>query len=107
MAKTINLNGHNYTVISPTTQRARRILSAYLRSYDSVLDQVYGRCSQAKRNAYEYCRDREREFGSYDGVITGYNTCTFSYAFTGNCKGKKWLIYITVAGDYAIDYGAI
>ena len=107
MAKTINLNGHNYTVINPNTERARHILRAFERSSDVELCDVYGRYSNAKANAYRYCRDREREFGSYNGVITGYNTCTFSYAFTGFAEGKHWLIYITVAGDYAIDYEAI
>lgn len=107
MAKTITLNGHNYTVINANTERAHHIHKAYLRSYDSSLDSVYGRYSHAKANAFEYCRAREREFNSYDGVITGYNTCAFSYAFTGYCEGKKYLVYITKGGDYAIDYEAL
>lgn len=107
MAKTINLHGHNYTVINPTTERAQRIWRAYNYSSDATLDEVYGRYSNAKAYAYEYCREREREFNSYDGVITGHNTCAFSYAFTGYCEGKKYLIYITKDGDYAIDYDAI
>ena len=107
MAKTIILHGHNYTVINANTERARHIWRAFSRSNDATLDEVYGRYSHAKANAYEYCRAREREFSSYDGVITGYNTCTFSYAFTGWCEGKKYLIYITKDHDYAIDYEAI
>lgn len=107
MAKTIKLHGHNYTVISPKTQRAQHVLHAYLRSNDATLDEVYGSYSGAKASAYEYCRDREREFSSYDGVITGHNCTTFSYAFTGYCEGKKYLIYITKGGDYAIDYEAL
>lgn len=107
MAKTITLHGHNYRVINPTTEKAQRAYRAWLRSNDATLDSVYGRYSHAKANAYEYCRDREREFNSYDGVITGFNTCTFSYAFTGYCEGKKWLIYITKDHDYAIDYEAL
>ena len=107
MAKTIQLHGHNYTVISPKTQRAQHVLHAYLRSHHVTLDEVYGSYSYAKANAYEYCRAREREFSSYDGVITGHNCMTFSYAFTGMCEGKKYLIYITKCGDYAIDYEAL
>lgn len=107
MAKTISLHGHNYTVINASTKRAHNIFRAWLRSNNATLDDVYGRYSQAKANAYRYCRCRECEFGTYDGVITGYNTCTFSYAFTGYCEDKKYLIYITVAGDYAIDYEAL
>lgn len=107
MAKTITLHGHTYTVMSATSERAQHVWRAYMSSNDATLDEVYGRYSNAKARAYEYCRDREREFSSYDGVITGHNTCTFSYAFTGYCEGKKWLIYITKDHDYAIDYEAI
>ena len=107
MAKTITLHGHNYTVINPSTERARHIYRAYIRSNEATLDEAYGRYSHAKANAYEYCREREREFNSYDGVITGHNTCTFSYAFSGWCEGKKYLVYITKDHDYAIDYEAI
>lgn len=100
MAKTINLHGHNYTVM--TKSQARSAYQRFLRSYDATLDCVYGRCSQAKVRAYEYCRDREREFDAYDGVITGYNTCTFSYAFTGCFELKRYFVYITKDHDYAI-----
>ena len=107
MAKTITLHGHDYVVINPSTERAQRILRAFLRSDEATLDEAYGRYSQAKANAYEYCRSREREFNSYDGVITGHNCMTFSYAFTGYCEGKKYLVYITKDYDYAIDYEAL
>lgn len=104
---TIKLHGHNYVVVNPSTSRAQNMYRNYVRSNDATLDEVYGRYSSAKARAYEYCREREREFSSYDGVIAGYNTCQFSYAFTGWCEGKKYLIYITKDADYAIDYDAI
>lgn len=107
MAKTITLHGHNYTVMSAKTQRAKDVWNAYMRSSEVDLRDAYGRCSRVKENAYEYCRAREREFNSYDGVITGHNSHTFSYAFTGRYEGKKYLIYITKDHDYAIDYEAI
>ena len=107
MAKIITLHGHSYRVMNPQTQKAQRVLKAYLRSDEATLDEAYGRYSHAKANAYEYCRQREREFDAYDGVITGHNTCIFSYAFTGWCEGKKYLIYITKDHDYAIDYEAL
>lgn len=105
MPKTVKLHGHDYVVINPSAERAQQIMRAFERSNDVTLDDAYGRYSHAKRNAYEYCVAREREFGSFNGVITGHNTCTFSYAFTGlDESGKRWLIYITVAHDYAIPY---
>ena len=105
MAKTINLHGHTYRVMTPSY--ARSAYEKFCRSTDVCLSDVYGRCSNAKENAYRYCRDREREFNSYDGVITGYNTCAFSYAFTGDCEGKTYFVYITKDHDYAIEYEAL
>lgn len=105
MAKTINLHGHNYTVMTPSY--AKGAYDKFCRSSDYELSDVYGRCSRAKENAFEYCRSREREFDSYNGVITGYNTCTFSYGFTGWCEGKKYFVYITKDHDYVIEYEAL
>ena len=99
----LKLHGHNYRVISPVTQHAKRIYDSFCDSSDSRLDQVYGSYSCSKQRAYEYCLEREREFDSYDGVITGHNSMTFSYAFTGICEGKRYLVYITKYGDYVID----
>ena len=100
MAKTITLHGHNYTLMTPSY--ANGAYSRFCRSSDVDLYDVYGRFSQAKARAYEYCRDREREFGSYNGVITGANCMAFSYAFTGFCEGKEYFVYITKDHDYAI-----
>ena len=99
---TINLHGHNYTVIRPHTQHAQRIIDRFNNSSDVELRDVYGSYSRAKENAYEYCRDREREFGSYNGVITSHNSMQFTYAFTGVCEGQWYLIYITRTADYAV-----
>jgi len=103
MAKTINLNGHNYSVINPNTERARQIVRAWTCSWDVDLDDAYGTYSRAKENAYEYCRQRERECNSYNGRITGHNSSVFSYAFTCKVGDKMYLIYITHCNDYAID----
>ena len=103
MSKVIRLHDHNYVVINPNTERACAIKRAFHWSNEVELGDAYGTYSGAKARAYEYCRAREREFGSYDGKITGHNTCTFSYAFTGWCEGKLYLIYITHCNDYAIE----
>lgn len=103
MAKTINLHGHNYRVISPNTQFAQRIYDSFCNSSDIELSDVYGSYSYAKARAYAYCRERERECDSYNGVITGHNSMCFSYAFTTWQDGKKYLVYITKDHDSAID----
>lgn len=107
MAKRINIAGHTYEVMSPKTDRARSIKHAFEWSSDTMLHDVYDRYSQAKENAYRYCVSRETECNSYDGRITGANTCQFSYAFTCEWEGIKYLIYITKDHDYAIEYNAI
>lgn len=106
MAKTINLHGHNYVVINRNTQKAESIYDAFRRSSDVTLYDVYGRYSQAKADAYEYCRKREQEFNSCNGVITSYNIFQFTYAFIGLCNGKHYLVYITKSADYAIELEA-
>lgn len=104
MAKTITLHGRNYTVINPKTEKARDLWRRFNGSTDVELCDVYGSYSQAKRNAYEYCRARERDFNSLNGVITSYNIFMFTYAFTGRGDdGKMYLIYITPSCDYAIE----
>lgn len=102
MAKTITLHGHTYELVTAPAQK-RRFWENFCNSSDVELSDVYGSYSRAKENAYEYCRAREREFGSYNGVITTYCIMFFTYAFTGVCEGKEWLIYITPSHDYAIE----
>ena len=60
MAKIINLNGRNYLVINPNTERAQGIIRAFRRSNEVDLDDAYGRYSGAKVDGYEYCRKLER-----------------------------------------------
>ena len=103
MAKTINLHGRNYVVMSPKSERAKHVIKAWEWSSDVDLRDAYGRYSRAKENAYEYCRAREQEFNSWNGRITGHNSSFFSYAFTGMCEDRRYLIYITHCHDYAID----
>lgn len=101
MAKTITLHGHNYELVTAPAKKAE-FWNSFARSNDVELRDVYGSYSYAKENAYRYCRDREREFNSFDGVITSYCIMQFTYSFTGICDGKRYLIRITKDHDYAI-----
>lgn len=101
MAKRITLHGHTYELVTAPAKR-EAFYDDFCRSSDVELSDVYGRYSRAKENAYEYCRVREREFGSYNGVITSHNLMKFTYSFTGMCEGKQYLIRITADHDYAI-----
>ena len=107
MAKTINLFGHSYELMSAKTERAKRIYDAFCSSSDYELYHVYGSFSRAKENAMDYCRARERECNSTDGVITSYCIMQFTYAFTCESEGKRYLVYITKSHDYVIDLDAL
>ena len=84
--------------INKNTQRAQRIIQAWLRSDEYSLWSAYERPSRAKEDAYEYCLTLERQMNGEQGCITGHNTCTFSYAF----KRGNDLVYITHCADYII-----
>lgn len=102
MAKTITLHGHRYVLVTAPS-KVRDFYNDFCRSSDVELRDVYGSYSQAKANAYEYCREREREFGSYNGVISSYCIMQFTYSFTGKGDDGNWyLIRITKDYDYAM-----
>lgn len=101
MAKTIQLAGHTYELVTAPT-KANRMYMAWLGSHDYSLDCVYGSYSGAKERAFEYCRDRERELNSYNGVISSHNLMMFTYAFTCTYEGVDYLIYITPSHDFAV-----
>ena len=100
MTKTINLHGHTYEVMRPSY--ARQAYNKFLRSNDLELIDVYTSYSRAKANAYKYCKARQNEFNSYNGVIASYCSTNFTYAFTGCCEGKEYFVFITKTHDYAI-----
>ena len=87
--------------INKNTQRAQRIIDAYVCSDTITLWEAYERFSHAKERAYNYCLDLMSKMNGYAGCITGHNTCTFSYAFRCG-EGMKDLVYITHCGDYII-----
>lgn len=77
------------------TKAQKAMLDSYNRSSDTELWHVYGRCSQAKYNAMDYCKNLMYEKSGYDGRITSYNTFRFSYAFRFIENGIEHLMYIT------------
>ena len=102
MAKKITLHGHNYTLVTAPA-KVRDFYDAFCRSSDVELGDVYGHYSGDKACAMEYCRDREREFGSFNGVITSHCIMQFTYSFTGKGDDGNWyLIRITKDYDYAM-----
>lgn len=91
------------TNINKTTQKAQNILRAYERSTETELWEVYGTFSQAKQNAMEYCKNLQYKLNGQYGVIIGYCSTQFSFAFQFEFEGKKYLCYITKSHDYKIE----
>ena len=62
---------------------------------------VYGSCSQAKRNAFDYCRNLQYEKNGYNGTIVSANGWMFTYGFKYTDEaGNEHLMYITKDHDY-------
>lgn len=87
-----------------TGKQKYAIWKRYVNSKDYHLEDVYGRYSDAKRRAWDYC-ERLRE--KYKGVsmrILSYNTFTFTcaFAFEDSETGEVHLMYITPSQDTII-----
>lgn len=69
----------------------------YLRSRNTSLWDVYGRFSQAKRNAFDYCVDLMNELNGCDLRIISYNSQAFTVGFLFNHPetGRECFAYIT------------
>ena len=84
------------------TQRNREIVERYERETATTLWEVYGRYSQAKANAYDYCRRLQYEKGGHGLRILGANCFMFTAAFRYEVDGVPYLMYITKNADTPI-----
>ena len=72
---------------------------SYKHSSDFCLEHVYGSYSQAKANAWEYCRQEELRYSGYDLKVITHNTMIFTAGFIGSINGKLAFFYITPCYD--------
>lgn len=72
------------------------------RSSDYELYHVYGRYSQAKANAWEYCVRLMEEYHGHGLRIIGHNSCFFSCGFEGvdPDTGEVMFMFITASKDW-------
>lgn len=83
------------------TSKERGMLARYDYAQNSgYLHEVYGRFSNAKCNAMEYCERLQRERNGYGGKICSYNTFMFTYGFKYDADDGTHLMYITPSYDY-------
>lgn len=96
-------------VMSYKTKRAQAIYRNYERACNNneyCLESVYSRYSVTKGIAYERCLAIEEQYNGYGGVISSYNTFTYTYTFCVEAQsgiGTFWLVHITPSRVYAID----
>ena len=69
------------TFIKASTKKGQGMLQGANRRAGVSLNDIYGKASAAKWNAYAWCRERCRTEGGYDFHITSYNTFGFSVAW--------------------------
>ena len=85
------------------TKAEKRIIENYNNSASATeLWKVYATVSQAKRNAFEYCKRKQYEYAGIDGRIVSFNTFIFTFAFKTTIKGEKYLYYITPSKETLI-----
>lgn len=65
---------HDFTVHPKT-------VAPCVRAIGHTLDDVYGRYSAAKVQAYRYCKDLCEKYDGYDFCITSANTFAFTVSF--------------------------
>lgn len=96
----------NYTK-EPLTSANRRLA---LRNYDAYrnsttyeLHQAYGRYSEAKVKAWEYCKNLMRKFHGYGLKIIAHNGYQFTAGFMFEENGNKMFMYISKTHDIAVE----
>ena len=67
----------------------------FKRSKGTTLEDVYKNCSQAKRQAFDYCKELAKKCDAINFAISGANCMTFSVIFTFTLNGFKFFAYIT------------
>lgn len=95
--KTIELKGHTFEVKNLTSQYNR-----YLFSDKHELSECYGRWSEYKQWAYDYCVKLAIDCvcSSY-GIVT-YNAQMFTFGFVFKCDDMTWYAHITKDHDYVM-----
>ena len=104
MAKTIKINGVNFTEL--TGEKAHSLVREYRYAEKRgiyLLQQAYGRFSYAKELAYNECIDTMMKVGGSAYYISGYNSCFFSFVYLVRDAKYKDYVYI-VKETYANRY---
>ena len=82
------------------------ITALYERATATSLDEVYGRYSAKKKEAFEYCRNLMMKYNGWGLKILSYNTFMFTagFEFTDEETGAINIMYITPSKDKAVEW---
>lgn len=73
------------------TKAQEHFIYSHKRATATRLDDVYDRCSTAKREAYASCWARFQEVDGYDFKIMGANTYSFTCGWFYMHDGKEYM----------------
>lgn len=94
------------TNLNAGTQRAQGFISAYkfvlLNHGKRTITEAYGRPSQAKKDAWDYCVGLCKEHNGKNLTVVGKTCDIFTAGFTFEEDGKRFLCYITPSNNYKI-----
>lgn len=85
---------------------AKSKIDDYLLSTDYSLYSVYGRFSEAKQRAWEYCVNKMREYNGESLRIVSHNVNIFTagFSFINGETGVLQFYYITPNYDIIVDF---
>lgn len=89
--------------IKQQERNARNHLEQYTRSYARSLDDVYGRYSRAKENAWNYCIDLCIRLDGYNLRVISYNQNIFTAGFLFNDKETGVLKFMYITPNYDVE----
>ena len=87
-------------------KEALYITDLYERATATSLDEVYGRYSAKKKEAFEYCRNLMAKYNGWGLKILSHNTFVFTagFEFVSDETGAVNIMYITPSKDTAVEW---
>lgn len=84
---------------------AKEHVTSYKNSTATGLDDVYGKCSSRKRDAWRYCENLCRNLNGTDLKVVSFNMNVFTagFQFIDKDTGVVRYMHITPSSDTAVD----
>lgn len=87
------------TNVNKGTKKYEQLMWSHRRYQGDSVNNVYGTCSQAKKNVERYIKEMMLREGGYNYHITGHNCNFFSCSF----ETDTHVYYFTHANDYILE----